>query len=104
MPDFANPKSLRYILDEAVLEQYEPLIAAVAERTARIVLAELREDGGVKPRWVDIATAASHLDLTVTALRQRRSHGQIPDSCVVKFGNSLRFDLAALDHWMESLK
>jgi hypothetical protein len=58
----------------------------------------------VTPRWVGYKKAAIRLDLTEAALRQRMAAGQIPQSCYSKLEGSIRFDLPALDDWMDGLK
>lgn len=97
--------------DESALILYEPIILAVAERTAKLVMlglqeviAELKQPPKMQPRWIDYEAAATRLNLTVTALRQRRAAGKIPDSVCSQMGKTIRFDLEALDRWMESLK
>ncbi len=83
---------------------FEPLIEEVSRRTALKLLDELRRNPIVRPKWTDTEGAAQYLALTVTALRQRKHSGQIPDECYTKIGNSVRWDLDALDRWMESMK
>jgi hypothetical protein len=81
---------------------YQPLIMAIARETAKLVLAGLRQESPSR-RWADTNDAAERLGITTTALRQRKSSGQIPDDCFVKMEGSVRWDLEALDRWMESL-
>lgn len=92
---------------ETQLSLFEPLIEQLARRTAaiaaKIVLDELQRNP-VKSRWTDTKGAAKHLGWTATALAQRKSAGQIPDDCYTKVGGSVRWDLDALDQWLESLK
>lgn len=97
--------------DDSALLLYEPIILAVAERTAKLVMEELRfmidqlrQPPRIEPRWIDYEGAATRLNLTVTALRQRKAAGKIPNWVCSQMGKTVRFDVEALDRWMESLK
>jgi hypothetical protein len=91
-------------ITELQVSLFEPMIEEVSRRTAIKVLDELRRNPIARPKWTDTEGAAHYLDLTVTALRQRKQSGQIPDDCYTKLGTSVRWDLDALDRWMESQK
>jgi hypothetical protein len=83
----------------------EPLLEALAQRTAQIVLERLQ---GVRPhaenRWADAHVAARRMGLgTAKALRERKHSGQIPENLYRKLGGSVRWDLHAIDEYMASL-
>jgi hypothetical protein len=80
--------------------QFKPMLEEYARLTAKLVLDDLRANPVIKTRWTDIKGAATYLQMTVTALAQRKSKGQIPSNCYRKIGNSLRWDLEALDAWL----
>lgn len=52
-------------------------------------------------RLLNTKEAAEYLGMTEAAIYQRRHRKQIP---VVCFGRSLRFDVRALDEWIEEHK
>ncbi len=85
-----------------MMDALKPMINEIARVTAKMVLEELRRDPIIKPRWTDTAGAATHLGWTKTSLAQRKSKGQVPETCFRKVANSLRWDIEALDEWMIS--
>jgi hypothetical protein len=53
------------------------------------------------PRFLSLAKAAEHLDLTPGALQKRMERGLIPDWTWKRIGRrTYRFDTLALDEWM----
>jgi predicted DNA-binding transcriptional regulator AlpA len=87
------------------LELFEPLLEALAQRTAKLVLEQLQ---GVKRqpegRWAGVETAAKRMGLkTAKALWERKHSGRIPEHLYRKFGGSVRWDLEAIDQYMASL-
>jgi hypothetical protein len=87
------------------LDMFGPLLEALAQRTAQIVLEKLQ---GVRPhaenRWADIHVASRRMGLkSAQALRDRKYAGRIPENLYRKLGGSVRWDLHAIDEYMASL-
>lgn len=82
------------------LNLFRPLLEEYARMTAKMMVAELKDNPIIKPRYTDTAGAATYLGMTETALAQRKSKGQVPESCYTKVGNSLIWDLEGIDAWM----
>jgi hypothetical protein len=54
-------------------------------------------------RLLNYEGAAAYLGLTESALRQRKSNGQVPDYVWLKIGNTIMFDVRQLDRWIDQM-
>lgn len=55
----------------------------------------------IQQRLLTVKEAAEYLSMTKAAIYQKRHRKQIP---VVRLGKALRFDIQALDAWIEAHK
>ena len=55
-------------------------------------------------RLLTVKELANYLGLTTRSIYTRKSRGSIPANCVVKLGESVRFDLAEINKWIDGLK
>ena len=86
------------------------LLNEVAERTAKLVIKRLEGNILLRPRLLNYEQAAKYLGFvtadgsgpSVSALRQRK--GQFPDECFITIGKAVRWDVEALDKWIDSKK
>ena len=87
------------MFDQQTLNQ---LSKAIAVR----VLEQIRPLLESRPvaRLLTYEQAAAYLGLTASALKQRKSSGQIPDYVYVRMGTTILFDIRELDRWIDELK
>lgn len=55
-------------------------------------------------RLLTVKELANYLGLTVRSVYTRKSRGSIPVNCIVKLGESVRFDLDEINKWIDNLK
>ncbi len=55
-------------------------------------------------RLLTVKELANYLGLTVKSVYTRKSRGTIPANCVVKLGESVRFDITEINKWIDNLK
>ena len=55
-------------------------------------------------RLLTVKELANYLGLTVKSIYTRKSRGTIPENCIVKLGESVRFDLTEVNKWIDGLK
>lgn len=92
---------------EKGMQFLQPLVHAIAQETAKLVLLSLGDSSGTKGasevKWGDTKCAAAHLKMTPGALLQARSKGKVPAHCYkTNLGKNYRWDLVALDRWLET--
>lgn len=56
------------------------------------------------PTLITVPQLAKLLSCSAGSIYTRLSRGQIPASCIVRLGNRIRFDEAAVGRWLESLR
>jgi len=90
-------------------EAIEALLDRLAQKTAALVLQRLEKRLLLRPKLLDYTEAAKYLgfysaDAKVpeSPLRQRKK--QFPDDCFIEIGNALRWDVEALDKWIDAEK
>ena len=76
-------------------------IGMIAEQTATVIRKQVAKES--LPRLMKTKEAATYLGMTETALRQRRSNGQIPESVTSKIGGSIYYDRKKLDVWLDEI-
>lgn len=88
------------------LDANAPCRVAVKEMNPEKVHPEVcNEESNRNVRWTDTKGAAAHIGWNVSTLRQRKAAGTIPSDCWVKvLDGFIRWDLEAIDKWMESMK
>src|SRR5258708_5394122 len=103
----ATPNATKPDLDDSV----KMLLDELAERTAKLVMEKLEGKVLLRPRLLNYEQAAAYLGfLTIdgkpskSALRQRKAEGQFSDECSITIGNAVRWDVQALDKWVDSKK
>ena len=52
-------------------------------------------------RLLTVKELANYLGLTTRSIYTRKSRGSIPANCVVKLGESVRFDLDEINKWID---
>lgn len=55
-------------------------------------------------RLLTVKELANYLGLTTKSIYTRKSRGSIPADCIVKLGESVRFDLTEVNKWIDGLK
>lgn len=55
-------------------------------------------------RLMDVEEAATYLGMSETALRQRKSKGQVPASVTKRIGRSTYYDRLRMDEWLDSME
>ena len=55
-------------------------------------------------RLLTVKELANYLGLTTKSVYTRKSRGTIPENCIVKLGESVRFDLTEVNKWIDGLK
>ncbi len=83
------------------------MIDQLAIRVAKLIIDDLNERVLLRPRLLTYAQAANYLGFltpegtpSISALRQRK--GQFPEDCHINIGKALRWDVEALDRWIQS--
>lgn len=52
-------------------------------------------------RLLSVKELAAYIGSTTGSIYTLKSKGEIPKNCIVKRGRSLRFDVIAVDKWIE---
>lgn len=55
-------------------------------------------------RLLTVKELANYMGTTVKGIYTKKSRGKIPCECIVKVGDSVRFDIGEIDKWIDSLK
>ena len=79
-----------------VTNPFDPLVEAIAKRTAEI----LRHDLGLEAkRLLTVKEAADYISRSERSLRQMIANGTLP---VIREGRAVRLDRRVLDEWIDS--
>lgn len=103
-----SKKATTISTDDAV----RALLDELAKKTAKLVIANLEGNLLLRPRLLNYEQAAKYLGFvtadrsgpSVSALRQRKMEGQFPEECSITIGKAVRWDVEALDRWIDSKK
>lgn len=55
-------------------------------------------------RLLTVRELAQYMGSTPKTIYTKKSRGKIPCKCIVKIGDSIRFDLSEINKWIDSLK
>lgn len=58
----------------------------------------------VEKRLFTVKELADYIGSTKGSIYAFKCEGKIPKECIIKMGKSLRFDVIAIDKWLDSLR